>query len=53
MAVKIGMKPPHPGSFIRRSVLPDDLSITAAAEVSRRWPPGFIQPLERKSLAVT
>ena len=33
MAIKIGMKPPHPGGFIKRSVLPDDLSVTAAAEV--------------------
>ena len=33
MAMKIGMKPPHPGGFIKRSVLPDDLSVTAAAEV--------------------
>jgi len=31
MAVKIGMEPVHPGGFIRRSVLPDDLSVTAAA----------------------
>lgn len=27
------MPPPHPGGFIKRSVLPDDLSVTAAAEV--------------------
>jgi addiction module HigA family antidote len=33
MAIKIGMKAVHPGGFIRRSVLPDDLSVTAAAEV--------------------
>ena len=32
MAIKIGMKPPHPGGFIKRSVLPDGLSVTAAAE---------------------
>ena len=32
MAIKIGMKAVHPGGFIRRSVFPDDLSITAAAE---------------------
>ena len=32
MAIKIGMKAVHPGGFIKRSVLPDDLSITAAAE---------------------
>lgn len=29
--MKAGMKPPHPGGFIRRSVLPDDLSVTEAA----------------------
>jgi len=33
MAIKIDMKAVHPGGFIKRSVLPDDLSITAAAEV--------------------
>lgn len=32
MAITIGMRPPHPGGFIRRSVLPDDLSVTSAAE---------------------
>ncbi len=32
MAIKFGMKAVHPGGFIRRSVLPDDLSVTAAAE---------------------
>ncbi len=31
MAIKINMKPVHPGGFIRRSVLPDGLSVTAAA----------------------
>lgn len=32
MAIKIGMAPVHPGGFIRRSVLPDTLSITDAAK---------------------
>jgi len=32
MAIKIGMKAVHPGGFIKRSVLPDDLSVTTAAE---------------------
>lgn len=32
MAIKIGMKPPHPGGFVKRSVLPDDLSVTDAAK---------------------
>ena len=33
MAIKIGMKPVHPGGFIRRSILPDDLTVTAAAAI--------------------
>ncbi len=33
MAIKIGMKAVHPGGFIKRSVLPDDLSVTNAADV--------------------
>lgn len=33
MAIKIGMLPPHPGGFIKRSVLPDGLTITDAAKV--------------------
>lgn len=32
MAIKIGMEAVHPGGFIKRSVLPDDLSVTAAAK---------------------
>ena len=32
MATKIGMKAVHPGGFIKRSVLPDDLSVTAATK---------------------
>ncbi len=32
MAIKIGMEAVHPGGFIKRSVLPDDLSVTTAAE---------------------
>ncbi len=33
MAIKIGMEPVHPGGFVKRSVLPEGLSITAAAGV--------------------
>ena len=33
MAITIGMRPPHPGGFIKRSVLPDGLSVTDAARV--------------------
>lgn len=32
--VKIGMKPPHPGTFVREEILePLDLSVTQAAEI--------------------
>ena len=31
MAIEIGIAPPHPGGFIKRSVLPDGLTVTAAA----------------------
>ena len=32
--VKIGMKPPHPGAFVREEILaPLDLSVSRAAEV--------------------
>ena len=27
------MQPPHPGGFIKRSVLPDDMSVTDAAAI--------------------
>ncbi len=33
MGIKIGIAPVHPGGFIKRSVLPDGLSVKAAAEV--------------------
>jgi len=33
MAIKINMEPVHPGGFIRRSVLPDELSVTKAAKL--------------------
>ena len=33
MAIKVGMEAVHPGGFIKRSVLPDDLSVTDAADV--------------------
>jgi len=33
-AVKIGMKPPHPGRFIREEILEElDLSVSRAAEI--------------------
>ena len=33
MGITIGMQPPHPGGFIKRSVLPDDMSVTDAAAI--------------------
>ncbi|WP_298307649.1 HigA family addiction module antitoxin [uncultured Erythrobacter sp.] len=33
MAIKIGMTPPHIGGFIKRSVLPDDMTVTEAAKI--------------------
>jgi addiction module HigA family antidote len=34
MPVKIGMRPPHPGSFIREEILDElDLSVARAAEI--------------------
>ncbi|MCY3768065.1 MAG: HigA family addiction module antitoxin [Gammaproteobacteria bacterium] len=49
MAIKIGMKPPHPGGFIKRSVLPDDLSITAAAEILNIGRPALSNLLNEKA----
>ncbi len=52
MAIKIGMKPVHPGGFIRRSVLPDGLSVTAAAEALGVGRPALSNLLnERASLS--
>lgn len=49
MAIKIGMKPPHPGGFIRRSVLPDDLSVTDAAEALGVGRPALSNLLNEKA----
>ena len=49
MAIKIGMKPPHPGGFIRRSVLPDELSVTAAAAVLGVGRPALSNLLNEKA----
>jgi addiction module HigA family antidote len=49
MAIKIGMKPPHPGGFIKRSVLPDDLSVTAAAEALGVGRPALSNLLNEKA----
>ena len=49
MAIKVGMTPPHPGGFIRRSVLPDDLSVTAAAEALGVGRPALSNLLNEKA----
>jgi addiction module HigA family antidote len=49
MAIKIGMKPMHPGGFIRRSILPDDLTIIAAAEVLGVGRPALSNLLNEKA----
>ncbi|MBQ0770980.1 MAG: HigA family addiction module antidote protein [Sphingomonadales bacterium] len=33
MAIKTGMKPVHPGEFIRQAILPDELTVTDAAQI--------------------
>ena len=49
MAIKINMEPVHPGGFIRRSVLPDDLTVTAAAEVLGVGRPALSNLLNEKA----
>ena len=49
MTIKIGMKPPHPGGFIRRSVMPDDLSVTDAARVLGVGRPALSNLLNEKA----
>ena len=49
MAVKIGMEPVHPGGFIRRSVLPDDLSVTVAARALGVGRPALSNLLNEKA----
>ncbi|MEM8797347.1 MAG: HigA family addiction module antitoxin [Pseudomonadota bacterium] len=52
MAIKVGMKPPHPGGFIKRSVLPDDLTVTDAAKALGVGRPALSNLLnERASLS--
>ncbi len=47
--MKIGMEPLHPGGFIRRSVLPDDLTVTAAAKVLGIGRPALSNLLNEKA----
>ena len=49
MTIKSGMQPSHPGGFIKRSVLPDDLSVTAAAKVLGISRPALSNLLNEKS----
>ncbi len=49
MAIKIGMEAVHPGGFIKRSVLPDDLSVTAAAEALGVGRPALSNLLNEKA----
>ncbi len=49
MAVKVGMAPSHPGGFIKRSILPDELSVTAAAKVLGIGRPALSNLLNEKA----
>ncbi len=49
MAIKIGMAPIHPGGFVKRSVLPDGLSITAAADILGVGRPALSNLLNEKA----
>ena len=49
MAIKIGMKAVHPGGFIKRSVLPDGLSVTAAAQALGVGRPALSNLLNEKA----
>ncbi len=52
MVVKIGMAAVHPGGFIKRSVLPEGLTVTAAAELLGVGRPALSNLLnERASLS--
>ncbi len=49
MAIKIGMQPVHPGGFIKRSVLPDGLSVTDAAQALGVGRPALSNLLNEKA----
>ena len=49
MTIKIGMEAVHPGGFIKRSVLPDGLSVTAAAEILGVGRPALSNLLNEKA----
>ncbi|MEO0327132.1 MAG: HigA family addiction module antitoxin [Pseudomonadota bacterium] len=49
MAIKIGLKTPHPGGFLKRSVLPDDISITNLAKALGVGRPALSNLLNEKA----
>jgi antitoxin HigA-1 len=49
MGLKIGLQPPHPGGFIKRSVLPDDLSVTDAALILKVGRPALSNLLNQNA----
>ena len=48
MAIKTDMEPVHPGGFLKRSVMPDDLSVTDGAKVLGVGRPALSQLLNEK-----
>lgn len=48
MSIKIGMEPVHPGGFLKRSVMSDDLSVTDGAKVLGVGRPALSQLLNEK-----
>ena len=49
MALKIGLKPGHVGGFIKRSVLPDDMTVTDAAKILGVGRPALSMLLNEKA----
>eukprot|EP01013_Petalomonas_cantuscygni_P038467 TRINITY_DN69612_c0_g1_i1.p3 TRINITY_DN69612_c0_g1~~TRINITY_DN69612_c0_g1_i1.p3 ORF type:complete len:101 (-),score=20.84 TRINITY_DN69612_c0_g1_i1:536-838(-) len=49
MAIKPGMKPLHPGAFVRQAILPDDLTVTDAASILGVSRPALSTLLNRKA----
>ena len=49
MSIEINMEPVHPGGFIKRSVLPDELSVTEAAEMLDIGRPALSKLLNEKA----
>jgi len=49
MGLKIALNPVHPGGFVKRSVLPDDLTITDAAQVLGVGRPALSNLLNEKA----